>query len=215
MRGPGYDGRMSPRKSAAEARHTRERIIDRSVAIASVEGLEGLTIGRLAADLGMSKAGVLGHFGTKEALQLATLDGAAKTFSRLVWEPAADAPPGLARLHAFCESWIHYLQHERTAFPGGCLFATASTEFDARHGPVHDAVARMFLLGRRSLLNDLRYAVDTGELPTDTDPEQIAFELVGIYMALNQAIQLFTDPKAPARTRKAVQRLLPLPAPRG
>lgn len=84
---PGYDVAMSPRKSVADTRRTRERIIDRSVAIASVDGLEGLTIGRLATDLGMSKAGVLGHFGTKEALQLAALDGASAIFMRLVWEP--------------------------------------------------------------------------------------------------------------------------------
>lgn len=213
MRSGRYDGRMSPRKSAAEARRTRERIIERSVAIGSVEGLEGLTIGRLATDLGMSKAGVLGHFGSKQALQLAALHGASGLFTRLVWEPVAGLRPGLTRLRAFCEAWIRYLERERTAFPGGCLFTAAAVEFDARGGPVHDTVARFLLRGRRLLVNDLRIAVDVGELPADVDPDQLAFELHGLYMALNQELQLFADATAPARTRRALNRMLgPAPA---
>ncbi|UNO43504.1 TetR/AcrR family transcriptional regulator [Streptomyces sp. MST-110588] len=199
---------MSPRKSAAEARRTRHRIIERSVAIASVEGLEGLTIGRLATDLEMSKAGVLGHFGTKQALQLAALEEASAIFSRTVWEPAAPSAPGLTRLRAICEAWITYLERERDTFPGGCFFTTASVEFDARGGPVRDTVARLLILWRRRLIGELRRAVEAGELPPATDPEQIAYELLGIYMALNQAIQLFADPTAPDRTRRAVNRLL-------
>ncbi|WP_344530418.1 TetR/AcrR family transcriptional regulator [Streptomyces albiaxialis] len=199
---------MSPRKSAAESRRTRERIIERSVAIGSVEGLEGLTLGRLAADLGMSKAGVLGHFGSKQALQLAALHGASGLFTRLVWEPVADEKPGLTRLRAFCEAWIRYLEREREAFPGGCFFAAASAEFDTRGGPVRDTVARLLLRGRRLLVNDLRIAVAAGELPPGTDPDQTAFEITGLYMALNQEIQLFASPTAPARTRRALDRIL-------
>ncbi|CCB74216.1 MULTISPECIES: TetR/AcrR family transcriptional regulator [Streptomycetaceae] len=200
---------MSPRSSAAEARRTRDRIVDRSVAVASVEGLEGLTIGRLAADLGMSKSGVLGHFGTKETLQLAALERASAIFTRAVWDPAAEATPGLTRLRAVCEGWIRYLERERAAFPGGCLFTTAVVEFDGRDdGPVRDAVARLFRTWRRRLIVDLRIAVRAGELPPDTDPRQLAFELIGLYMGLNQAIQLLRDPQAPTRTRKALTRLL-------
>ncbi|MFE6687790.1 TetR/AcrR family transcriptional regulator [Streptomyces sp. NPDC057743] len=199
---------MSPRKSVAEARRTRERIVERSVAIASVEGLEGLTIGRLAADLEMSKAGVLGHFGTKQALQLAALEGASAIFSRVVWEPAADEKPGLTRLRAICEGWIRYLERERGAFPGGCFFITASVEFDARGGPVRDTVARLFLLWRRRLAQEVRTAVGQGELPPDTDPEQVGFEVVGIYLGLNQAVQLAADPSAADRARRALDRLL-------
>ncbi|KOT87481.1 TetR/AcrR family transcriptional regulator [Streptomyces rimosus] len=204
---------MSPRKSAAESRRTRDRIIDRSIAIASVEGLDGLTIGRLATDLGMSKAGVLGHFGTKEALQLASLDGASAIFSRAVWEPAARTAPGLARLRAICEYWITYLEREHGAFPGGCFFTTAAVEFDARVGPIRDAVVRRSTLWRRRLANEIRYAVEAGELPRDTDPDQLVFELIGLYTGLNQAIQLFADPLAQDRTRRALDRLL-APAPR-
>ncbi len=200
---------MSPRNSAVEARRTRDRIIERSVAVASVEGLEGLTIGRLAADLGMSKSGLLGHFGTKEVLQLAALERASVIFLASVWEPVADTGPGLTRLRAVCERWIDYLEREREAFPGGCLFTTAVVEFDGRaDGPVRDVVERLFRIWRRRLVVDLRLAVRAGELPADTDPRQIAFELIGLYMGLNHAIQLERDPQAPERTRRALDRLL-------
>ncbi|GAA2788310.1 TetR/AcrR family transcriptional regulator [Kitasatospora paracochleata] len=198
---------MSPRHSAAEARRTRDRIVDRSVALASLEGLDGLTIGRLATDLEMSKAGILGHFGTKETLQLATLERASVLFGRLVWEPAADAPPGLRRLHAVCEAWIRYLETARDVFPGGCLFTTAAVEFDAHDGPVRTTVARLLTVWRRRLAADVRHAVAAGELAPDTDPEQLVHELTGVYLALNQSIQLLRDPAAPDRTRRALDRL--------
>ncbi|MEU7581445.1 TetR/AcrR family transcriptional regulator [Streptomyces sp. NPDC041068] len=200
---------MSPRKSVAEARRTRERIVDRAIALASVEGLEGLTIGRLATDLGMSKAGILGHFGTKETLQLAALDGASAVFSRTVWERARHEQPGLPRLRAVCEAWSSYLETEREIFPGGCLFTTAAVEFDARHGALRDAVARLFRVWRRRLAGEVRTAVEAGDLPASTDPDQVAYELGGLYLALNQEIQLFGDPEAATtRTRKALDRLL-------
>ncbi len=201
---------MSPRNSVAEARRTRQRIVERGIALASRDGLEGLTIGRLAADLKMSKAGVLGHFGTKEALQLATLEGAAVAFSRLVWEPAADVEPGLPRLRAVCEAWIAYLDLDagRAVFPGGCFFTTASIEFDARGGPVREAVARMYRVWRRRLAAEARKAVAAGDLPADTDPDQVVFELIGLFMALNQEIQLFEAPDATDRIRRALDRLL-------
>jgi hypothetical protein len=136
------------------------------------------------------------------------LDGAAAVFRRLVWSRAEPEPPGLPRLRAACEAWIDYLEHERQIFPGGCLFTTAAIEFDARGGPVRDAVARLHRIWRRRLVAEVRTAVTAGELPRDTDPEQVAFELVGLFMALNQEIQLFADPQAATRTRNALNRLL-------
>lgn len=200
---------MSPRKSAAEAHRTRERIVERSVAVASVEGLQGLTIGRLAADLGISKSGLLGHFGTKETLQLAALRHASEVFSRAVWEPASGAAPGLARLRAVCEAWTTYLDRERVTFPGGCLFTTSAVEFDARTpGPVRDAVVKLHQVWRHRLLGEIRHAVAAGELPDGTDPDQLVFELTGIFFSLNHTVQLLGDTTAPDRTRKAVARLL-------
>jgi AcrR family transcriptional regulator len=199
---------MSPRRSVAEALGTRAAILDRSVAIASMEGLEGLTIGRLATELGMSKSGVLGHFGTKEALQLAVLDRAGEIFRAEVWEPALPAAPGLVRLRVLCEAWISYL--ERQVFPGGCFFVAAAHEFDGRPGAVRDAVESRFEAWRGRLGKEAGRAVDAGELPAGTDPEQVVFELLGVVMALNHAIQLHGDERAAARARRAVEsRLMP------
>ncbi|GAA3571666.1 TetR/AcrR family transcriptional regulator [Nonomuraea rosea] len=194
---------MSPRKSVVEALGTRSAILDRSVAIASAEGLEGLTIGRLAGELGMSKSGVLGHFGSKEALQLAVLDRAGEIFRAEVWEPALPAAPGLTRLRVLCESWVSYL--ERGVFPGGCFFVAAAHEFDGRKGAVRDAVEARFDTWRERLHKEAGRAVDAGDLPQGTDPGQLAFELLGLVMALNHAIQLHHDPQAPARARHAIR----------
>jgi AcrR family transcriptional regulator len=191
------------RKSVAEALGTRSAILDRSVAIASAEGLEGLTIGRLAAELEMSKSGVIGHFGSKEALQLAVLDRAGEIFRAEVWEPAIPADPGLPRLLVLCEAWISYL--ERGVFPGGCFFVAAAHEFDGRPGVVRDAVESRFDAWRGRLLKETRRALEAGELPDGSDAGQLVFELLGLVMALNHAIQLHHDPEAPRRARRGVQ----------
>jgi AcrR family transcriptional regulator len=191
------------RKSVAEALGTRSAILDRSVAIASAEGLEGLTIGRLAAELEMSKSGVIGHFGSKEALQLAVLDRAGEIFRAEVWEPAIPADPGLPRLLVLCEAWISYL--ERGVFPGGCFFVAAAHEFDGRPGVVRDAVESRFDAWRGRLLKETRRALEAGELPDGSDAGQLVFELLGLVMALNHAIQLHHDPEAPRRARRGVR----------
>jgi AcrR family transcriptional regulator len=193
---------MSPRRSVAEALGTRSAILDRSVAIASAEGLEGLTIGRLALELGMSKSGVLGHFGSKEALQLAVLERAAEVFVAEVWEPARTAAPGLPRLRALGEAWISYL--ERGVFPGGCFFVAAAHEFDGREGAVRDAVEARFAAWRERLREEARRAMAAGDLPAGTDPDLLVFELLGLVMALNHALQLHRDPEAATLARRAV-----------
>ena len=197
---------MSPRRSVADALETRQRILDRSLAIASAEGLEGLTIGRLADELGMSKAGLLGHFGTKEGLQLAVVDEAAAVFSREVPGRVKQAPSGLPHLRAVCEAWVSYL--EREVLPGGCFFTAATTEFDGRSGRVRDALAGMNALWRRDLRIHIRRAISFGELPGDTDVDQLIYEIVGIMLALNHFLQLEHDSAAPARARRALERLL-------
>ncbi|MFJ6074791.1 TetR/AcrR family transcriptional regulator [Streptomyces sp. NPDC093065] len=197
---------MSPRNSVLEAGRTRQRIVDRGLALASVDGLEGLTIGRLATELGMSKAGVLGHFGTKEGLQLAVVDAAAEMFSREVPQRARGASPGLARLSALCEAWISYL--ERALLPGGCFFTAVAAEFDGRGGPVRDAIAGLDSLWRRDLGIHIRSAVAVGDLPADTDPDQLVYELFGIMLALNHSLQLHRDDRAPGRARRAVRQRL-------
>jgi AcrR family transcriptional regulator len=183
-----------PRRSAAAALETRDAIIERSVNVASVEGLEGLTMGRLAGDLAMSKAGVIGHFGTKEELQLATLSRALARFRAAVWDPAADARPGRARLLAICDAWLTYLAGD--VFPGGCFMTSASAEFDDRPGRVHDALVTTHRRWMGVLASEVRAAVAAGELPRSTDPAAVAFELNALAMGVNQALHLADDETA-------------------
>jgi AcrR family transcriptional regulator len=190
----------------AEARLTRQRILDAGLVIASSEGLEGLTIGRLAVELDMSKAGVIGHFGTKEGLQLAVVDAAVELFVREVPERARGVDRGLPYLRAVCEAWVSYL--ERELLPGGCFFMAAATEFDGRDGPVRDAIAGMDALWHRELHVNIRLAVEQAELSSDTDVDQLLYEIVAIMLALNHYLQLRRDRQAPARARRALERHL-------
>jgi AcrR family transcriptional regulator len=197
---------MSPRRSAAAALQTRAEIVDRAMRVASVQGLDGFTLGRLAEDLHMSKSGVLRHFPTKEDLQRHALQAAIDVFTREVWEPSLCAEPGLARLQAICDSWISYL--ERDVFPGGCFLTAASCEFDGRPGVVQDAVADALSTWHRTLQSQVRVAIRSGELPADADPAAIAFQLNALAMAANQAIQLFGDRPAAQMARRAMHATL-------
>jgi AcrR family transcriptional regulator len=197
---------MSPRRSAAEAAGTRTAIVERALELGSLEGLEGLTIGRLAGDVGMSKSGLIRHFGSKEGLQLAALGAATDLFQREIWDPVADQPPGLARLRALSEGWVSYL--ERDLLPGGCFLTAAASEFDGRGGPVREATRKAWARWLRVLEREVSAAIEAGELPEETDPEQVAFELNGIVMGLNNALQLHGDRTAPVRARRAIDRVL-------
>lgn len=197
---------MSPRRSAAEAQATRGRILGRAAEIASEEGLEGITIGRLAEELEMSKSGVHKHFGTKETLQISTLDKAFVDFWHRVVEPALARPPGLRRLRAVCANSVDYL--EAPLLPGGCLMTAALTEFDGRPGPVRDAVAEVWSRWRQQLRADLAAAVENGELPGGFDVDQALFEIVAAGLALNAAMQLQHDEAAADRARRAIERAL-------
>lgn len=195
---------MSPRNSAEAAVATREAIIAEAVTRSSLEGLEGITIGKLASSLRMSKAGVIGQFGNKEALQLAALGSAAETFRQEIWEPVARKPEGIKRLRAIARSWLAYLQGD--VFPGGCFLTAASTEFDGRPGPVRDQVRKTVELWHRVLEQEATVAVEAGDLVGD--PRQIAFEMNAVAMAVNQALQLGCDGEAVKRGRTAMRRIL-------
>jgi AcrR family transcriptional regulator len=201
---------MPGRRSALDALQTREAILRRAADVASVEGLEGLTIGRLAADLGMSKSGVIGQFGSKEELQLATLDLGARIFTERVWEPARHVEPGLPRLLAICEAWTRY--GEAPGFPGGCFIAAALYEWDGREGPVHDALAELMRRWRAQLVEDAEIAVRNGDLPPETDAEQVAFSLEALASGMNPARQLYRDERAADWSLQAMRAVLRLPA---
>ncbi|WP_405695914.1 TetR/AcrR family transcriptional regulator [Streptomyces coelicoflavus] len=197
---------MSPRRSAAEAQATRGRILGRAAEIASEEGLDGITIGRLAEELEMSKSGVHKHFGTKETLQISTLDKAFVDFWHRVVEPVLGEPPGLRRLRAVCANSVGYL--EEPLLPGGCLMTAALSEYDGRPGRVRDAVAEVWSRWREQLRADLTTAADNGELPADFDVDQALFEIVAAGLALNAAMQLQHDRTAADRARRAIERAL-------
>jgi len=197
---------VSPRRSAADAAQTREAIVERAVAVASTEGLEGLTVGRLAGDLGLSKSGVIGHFGSKERLQLAALETAVRVFREEVWERAVAAEPGLARLRALCEAWLSYLG--RGIFPGGCFLTAASCEFDDREGPVSEAIRDALALWLGAIEREVATAIKRGELAAAADPAQVAFELNALAMGANQALQLQGDREALTRARRGMARAI-------
>jgi AcrR family transcriptional regulator len=185
--------------ASVETRGRREEIIARAVDLASSEGLEGLTIGRLASELGLSKSGLFGHFGSKQELQLATIDEASRRFVREVVEPALVEPEGGPRLRALCDRYVDYL--ERRVFPGGCFFAAASTEFDGRPGPVRDRLRDGISAWLRGLEGQARIA-------GAEDPKQLAFELHALAQGANSAFQLLGDRSAFRRARDAMERLL-------
>jgi AcrR family transcriptional regulator len=197
---------MAGRRTDAEARETRATILARAADVASVDGLEGLTIGRLAADVGLSKAGVLGHFGTKEGLQLATLEYASGLFRARVWEPAADARPGIERLLAICRSWTSYIGDP--PFRGGCFMAAAAFEFDDRVGPVHEQLARALRRWRRTLVAEVRTAIEDGDLPAGTDPEIVAFALDSLAVNTNPERGIQDTASAPELTLRAMHWVL-------
>lgn len=194
-----------PRRSAAAVADTRAEVLDAAIRRASVGGLEGLTIGTLAEEVSMSKAGVHGLFGSKEELQLATFERAIEQFTREVWEPVAKREPGLRRLLALIDSWLAY--HRRHSLPGGCFVTTATIEFDARPGPLRDAVASARRRMHAALEADVRTALEAGEVPAGTDPADVAFALYALASAASQAIQL-EEPGASARARRCMRTTL-------
>jgi len=189
-----------------KGQRTRNSILEVAAALATEEGLDPLSIGRLAEATGMSKSGLFAHFGSKEELQLATVDHAAALFVAEVIDPARSAPKGLARIWALCDHMIGY--SERQVFPGGCFFAATSFEFNNRPGPVRDRIESMI----RSWLSYLEHAVEqaqeAGELDPKVSAREIAFQLDAFAQASNAQYQLFRDPQVFQDARRAIQERL-------
>ena len=193
-----------PRRSADDVARSRTQTLETAVDLASVEGLEGITIGRLADALGASKSGLVGRFGDKEALQRAVFGAAVERFTQAVWEPASGAAPGLPRLEAIVDAWIAYLRTD--VFPGGCFVTTASVEYDARPGALHDDVEAAVRRWLKVLEAEARTARDAGDLPADRDPADVAFELHSLASGGSVAGRLLGDGPALDRTRAAMRR---------
>jgi AcrR family transcriptional regulator len=183
----------APGKGAA----TRAAILERAVDLASAEGLEGLTIGSLAAELRMSKSGLFAHFGSKQELQLATIGAAAERFSATVVEPALSKPEGAERLRAVCDGYLDHLD----LYAGGCFWGATSAEYDDRPGPVRDAIAATLDAWVAELARQ-------AEIAGAERPERVAFELFSVIAGANSRYRLSGDARVFEYAREAIERLL-------
>ncbi len=173
----------------ARGMRSRQAILERSVQMGSRVGLEGLTIGALATDLGVHKSNVFALFGSKLELQLATLAAAREILIELVMVPAAPSREGAARLTALGEAWFDYLASG--AFAGGCFLCAASAEMDGRPGPVRDAVQVVMREWLQVLRANVSAAAAAGEMDGAVDAGGMAFRLNALGMAANWQHQLF------------------------
>ena len=197
---------MTARQKRADGERTRAAIVREAVSLATVDGLVGLSIGNLASALDMSKSGIYAHFGSKQDLQLATVEEAGRIFRAEVIEPALAAAPGLAQLVAVCDAFFDHLT--RRTFPGGCFFAGAVLEMGTRPGPVKEQIAAFQGEFTALIRQFVVTALEQRELSADEDPDALTFELNGIILAANTNFVLREDPAALDMARNIVRRRL-------
>jgi AcrR family transcriptional regulator len=185
---------------------TREAILLHALRLATQVGFEGLTIGRLADELKLSKSGLFAHFGSKEALQVKVLELASRRFVDEVVRPALAAPRGVRRVRALFERWLAW--ETSPSLPGGCPFTAAATELDDRPGPARDYVVQSQRDWLETIANTARTAVQEGELSAGLDCEQFAYELQAIMLGYAHASRLMKDSRARERTTRAFEALL-------
>lgn len=185
---------------------TRHTILRAALGEASLAGLDALSIGGLARDVGMSKSGLFAHFGSKEDLQLAVIEHAADLFATRVVKPAVREPRGLPRLRALFANWVAWTDHPD--IPGGCIFMGAAAAYDDRPGAVRDLLAAKVGELRQTLARACAIAVDEGHLDADVDPDQFAYELHGILLVHHIESRLFDAPHAHERSQRAFDALV-------
>lgn len=191
------------RRTRADGERSYQLIVNAAARLATIEGLEGLSIGRLADEIGMSKSGLYAHFDSKQDLQLAAIDAAEAVYDTEVVAPAMQAPEGVKRLELLCDRYLSYV--ERGVFPGGCFFAATAAEWDTRRGPIRQRV-RAILDGWTKLVEaNLRQAQEQGDLQSDADPHQISFEINALLHEANGHYLLFRDTAALDRARTAIR----------
>lgn len=185
---------------------TRQAILERAASLASQRGLAGVTIGRLAEDLGLSKSGLFAHFNSKESLQIQTLRHTAQVFVDRVIRPALKTPRGERRVRALFDAWLRWARAD--LMKGGCLFVAAATELDDREGPVREELVRQQRDWLELVANVARTAVAEGQFRADLDAEQFAHEIYGVMLGYHHARRLLRDPRADDRARRAFDTLL-------
>jgi AcrR family transcriptional regulator len=197
------------RKTRSDGQRARSAILEEAARLATVEGLDGLSLGRLADAVGMSKSGLFAHFGSKEDLQLATIDSATDVFEAHVVEPAVRAGTGLTRLHALVDSYLRYV--ETDVFPGGCFFAAALMEMNMQPGPVRDRLVAVFDSWFARLAETVREAQAEGAIDPSVDADQLAFELEAAFFLANSQFVAKRTPEPLERARRQIaDRLAPI-----
>jgi AcrR family transcriptional regulator len=190
------------RRKRSDGERSRAAILSAAGKLATVDGLDGLTIGKLADHIGMSKSGLYAHFGSKEELQLATVAAAEDVYEDDVIRPARDTPAGLPRLEAYCEGFISHVQ--RQVFPGGCFFVSVMAEFDTRPGRVRDRVAGYIALWLGHLREEAVAAQEQGQIAADEDVDQFVFEVEAALLLANTMWVLSEEPAVFDRARAAI-----------
>ena len=195
-----------PRKRRSDGERSRNAILREATQLATVEGIDGLSIGRLAEAVGMSKSGLFAHFGSKEELQLATIDAASAVYNDVVVEPALSAPTARERLQQLPENFLRHLEDD--VFPGGCFFASVAAEMDTHPGPVRDRAVQFTQAWFGLLVRAVQDAQAEGVIDPSEDPAQLAFEL-NAYLLLANAQFVATGERLPLeRARHALDRRL-------
>lgn len=187
----------------AKGEDTRQAILARAFELSNVIGVSGLSIGRLAEATGLSKSGLFAHFGSKEALEVAVVDEAARQFIQDVLVPALKHPRGEPRVRALFDHWLAWGQR-----PGGCFFVGASAELDDRSGPAREALVRACKDWIDALTTAAQIAITEGHFRSDLDPRQFAFELYGVMLTTHTFLRFLRDPAALVNARKAFDRLV-------
>jgi AcrR family transcriptional regulator len=198
--------RITPRRQRADGRRSRQAILAGATELATLEGLEGLSIGRLADHIGMSKSGLYAHFGSKEELQLATIEAAQDIFEREVVNPTLDYPEGIAQVLEFSEAYLSYL--ERRVFPGGCFFASVAAEVDSREGRVTDRLRELMGGGIQALAGMVRAGQARGEIDAALDADQLAFEIDALLHGANAGFMLYRSEEPLERARAGIRERL-------
>jgi AcrR family transcriptional regulator len=185
---------------------TKARLLGAGLDLLSQEGLNGLSLSRVASAAGLSKSGLFAHVRSKDQLEMALLDAGAELARQTVLVPALQCPPGLSRLRVLIGHWMGW--SARAGLHGGCPVAAALFELDDRPGPVRDHVAMLEQRWRALLTGVTKEAVASGELHRDLDVEQFVWELCGIYLSHHAASRFLHDPLAATRAERAVEALI-------
>jgi AcrR family transcriptional regulator len=189
----------------AKGEQTRNEIIERALALAGEVGLEGLSLGVLAAGMNLSKSGLFAHFKSKEALQVDVLQKAIDDFIQVVVLPAIKAPRGEPRVRSLFDRHLAWIRGEGA---GRCFFMALTQEYDDRPGVVRDLLVQSQRDWYDTLARAARTAVEEGHFRAGLDADQFAYEVVGIAMVFQQVHKLLDNPRAEERARTAFEALL-------